>query len=183
MLLPLCNQGKHWTCRRRHCCIVQRERESGRGQRRAAACSHLSWLRIVLFPFPKIVLCKGKGERRRGVWRGMWADKRSHPSVFNIFHLFYTCYLLAAPASASPCISSPLRLSLSLSLRLCLPPVTVNAAVSSGVAAALLLPHSVDMQLSLTAANLHVLHSQWAAACCCTRCRRWWSWWSCSAWW
>lgn len=62
----------------------------------------------------------GEGERRRGVWRGRWADKRSHPSVFNIFHLFYTCYLLAASASASPCISSPLRLSLSLSLPLCL---------------------------------------------------------------
>lgn len=147
---------------------------SGRGQRRAAACSHLSWLRIVLFPFPKIVLYEGRG-REEEENEGGGGQTNAAIRQFLIFSICFTLVIywppLPAPLPASLLPSVSLSLSHFLSLSAS-SPVTVNAAVSSAVAAALLLPHSVDMQLSLTAANLHVLHSQWAAACCCTRCRR-----------
>lgn len=150
---------------------MQRERESGRGQRRPAACSHLSWLRIVLFPFPKIVLCEGRG-RDEEECEGGGGQTNAAIRQFLIFSICFTLVIYwpplpaLLPASLLPFVSISHFLFVSASS-----PVTVNAAVSSAVAAALLLPHSVDMQLSLTAANLHVLHSQWAAACCCTRCQ------------
>lgn len=92
------------------------------------------------FCFPtRKSFCVGRRSGQRDVdvgQREQWerVDKRSHPSVFNIFHLFYTCYLLAASA----CASLPLFVSFSLSslpLALSLS-ATVNASVSSAAAAA-----------------------------------------------